>query len=65
MFFFIVVTVDKEQNNYLHQLLSRQRTDLQHASLCDYGRRKSVYPPTTGMNEILFYFIFLGKNTGC
>jgi hypothetical protein len=39
--------VDKEQNNYLHQLLSRQRTDLQHPSLCDYGRRKSVYPTTT------------------
>ncbi|XP_072390594.1 uncharacterized protein Eip74EF isoform X1 [Diabrotica undecimpunctata] len=42
--------VDKEQNNYnqLHQLLSRQRTDLQHPSLCEYGRRKSVYPTTTG-----------------
>ncbi|CAH1110313.1 unnamed protein product [Psylliodes chrysocephalus] len=41
--------VDKEQNNYnqLHQLLSRQRTDLQHPSLCEYGRRKSVYPTTT------------------
>ncbi|XP_049820037.1 ecdysone-induced protein 74EF [Aethina tumida] len=38
-----VEKVDKEQNNYLHQLLSRQ-----HPSLCDYGRRKSVYPPTTG-----------------
>ncbi|XP_063909171.1 ecdysone-induced protein 74EF isoform X1 [Zophobas morio] len=43
-----VEKVDKEQNNYLHQLLSRQRTDLQHhPSLCDYGRRKSVYHPTT------------------
>ncbi|XP_056632937.1 ecdysone-induced protein 74EF isoform X1 [Diorhabda sublineata] len=45
-----VEKVDKEQNNYnqLHQLLSRQRTDLQHPSLCEYGRRKSVYPTTTG-----------------
>ncbi|XP_060526075.1 ecdysone-induced protein 74EF isoform X1 [Cylas formicarius] len=43
-----VEKVDKEQNNYLHQLLSRQRTDLQHPSLCDYGRRKSLYPTTTG-----------------
>lgn len=43
------VPVDKEQNNYLHQLLSRQRTDLPHPGLCEYGRRKSVYPTTTGM----------------
>ncbi|XP_030757041.1 ecdysone-induced protein 74EF isoform X1 [Sitophilus oryzae] len=40
--------VDKEQNNYLHQLLSRQRNDLQHPSLCDYARRKAVYPTSTG-----------------
>ncbi|CAH1134499.1 unnamed protein product [Ceutorhynchus assimilis] len=40
--------VDKEQNNYLHQLLSRQRSDIQHPSLCDYARRKAVYPTTTG-----------------
>nr|CAH7756321.1 unnamed protein product [Callosobruchus chinensis] len=44
----LIKRFDKEQNNYLHQLLSRQRTDLQHPSLCEYGRRKSVYPPTTG-----------------
>ncbi|KAG5895323.1 hypothetical protein JTB14_000595 [Gonioctena quinquepunctata] len=46
----LIKRFDKEQNNYnqLHQLLSRQRADLQHPSLCDYGRRKSVYPPTTG-----------------
>ncbi|XP_018572582.1 ecdysone-induced protein 74EF-like isoform X1 [Anoplophora glabripennis] len=44
----LIKRFDKEQNNYLHQLLSRQRTDLQHPSLCDYGRRKSVYPTTTG-----------------
>jgi hypothetical protein len=43
----LIKRFDKEQNNYLHQLLSRQRTDLQHPSLCDYGRRKSVYPTTT------------------
>lgn len=43
-----VEKVDKEQNNYLHQLLSRQRTDLQHSALGEYGRRKSVYPPNTG-----------------
>ncbi|KAJ3665609.1 hypothetical protein Zmor_001099 [Zophobas morio] len=44
----LIKRFDKEQNNYLHQLLSRQRTDLQHhPSLCDYGRRKSVYHPTT------------------
>ncbi|ERL85046.1 hypothetical protein D910_02469, partial [Dendroctonus ponderosae] len=40
---------DKEQNNYLHQLLSRQRSDIQHPSLCDYARRKAVYPTTTGV----------------
>lgn len=48
----LIKRFDKEQNNYLHQLLSRQRTDLQHPALCDYGggtsRRKSVYPTTTG-----------------
>ncbi|XP_057665700.1 ecdysone-induced protein 74EF isoform X2 [Diorhabda carinulata] len=46
----LIKRFDKEQNNYnqLHQLLSRQRTDLQHPSLCEYGRRKSVYPTTTG-----------------
>ncbi|XP_060526077.1 ecdysone-induced protein 74EF isoform X2 [Cylas formicarius] len=44
----LIKRFDKEQNNYLHQLLSRQRTDLQHPSLCDYGRRKSLYPTTTG-----------------
>ncbi|XP_066151390.1 ecdysone-induced protein 74EF isoform X1 [Euwallacea fornicatus] len=43
-----VEKVDKEQNNYLHQLLSRQRSDIQHPSLCDYARRKAVYPTTTG-----------------
>ncbi|XP_076258685.1 ecdysone-induced protein E74 isoform X2 [Rhynchophorus ferrugineus] len=40
--------VDKEQNNYLHQLLSRQRSDLQHQSLCEYARRKTGYPTSTG-----------------
>ncbi|XP_050304217.1 ecdysone-induced protein 74EF isoform X2 [Anthonomus grandis grandis] len=43
-----VEKVDKEQNNYLHQLLSRQRSDIQHPSLCDYTRRKAVFPNTTG-----------------
>ncbi|KAL3278169.1 hypothetical protein HHI36_013510, partial [Cryptolaemus montrouzieri] len=42
------IELDKEQNNYLHQLLSRQRNDLQHPALCDYARRKSGYPPNTG-----------------
>ncbi|XP_044757168.1 ecdysone-induced protein 74EF isoform X1 [Coccinella septempunctata] len=40
--------VDKEQNNYLHQLLSRQRGDLQHPALCEYQRRKAGYPPNNG-----------------
>lgn len=51
------VAVDKEQNNYLHQLLSRQRSDIQHPSLCDYARRKAVYPTTTG--EYLYLQIAL------
>ncbi|XP_030757042.1 ecdysone-induced protein 74EF isoform X2 [Sitophilus oryzae] len=44
----LIKRFDKEQNNYLHQLLSRQRNDLQHPSLCDYARRKAVYPTSTG-----------------
>ncbi|XP_019767847.2 ecdysone-induced protein 74EF isoform X1 [Dendroctonus ponderosae] len=44
----LIKRFDKEQNNYLHQLLSRQRSDIQHPSLCDYARRKAVYPTTTG-----------------
>ncbi|XP_050304218.1 ecdysone-induced protein 74EF isoform X3 [Anthonomus grandis grandis] len=44
----LIKRFDKEQNNYLHQLLSRQRSDIQHPSLCDYTRRKAVFPNTTG-----------------
>ncbi|KAL1508899.1 hypothetical protein ABEB36_003719 [Hypothenemus hampei] len=44
----LIKRFDKEQNNYLHQLLSRQRGDIQHPSLCDYARRKAVYPTTPG-----------------
>ncbi|KAK9884750.1 hypothetical protein WA026_007599 [Henosepilachna vigintioctopunctata] len=44
----LIKRFDKEQNNYLHQLLSRQRNDLQHPALCDYAWRKSGYPPNTG-----------------
>ncbi|KAF7269402.1 hypothetical protein GWI33_017571 [Rhynchophorus ferrugineus] len=44
----LIKRFDKEQNNYLHQLLSRQRSDLQHQSLCEYARRKTGYPTSTG-----------------